>query len=409
MQLKYSILIPTWNKLEYLKYTIDSLLDQNYENFELIISDDYSTDGTSDYLLRLKDKRVKLIKPPFKLTQAKNYEFILGHATGEWISIIGDDDGVLPNFFRILDQTIAKLNPEIEAISSKPAFYYWESVNDLYGDRVVDYQNFFKKNEIINSKKSLFYALLGWKDRTDLPMIYTSGLVKKTLVDRIKNKSNNFFFQSIVPDYYSMVAILFETNKFLRLNQPIFWVGASSKSTGKGLGIYQDNVEEKNASFINKNLFLSKDINNSLHQTGIPPLYFYECILKHPYISNFWRSKFIKNVVLISSLIYFKNKLMDQPWRVKTNISLVEFKKIIQKELSTSYFVKFLNIPIYLLIYLGQKFFKNYFIKIKKIKNYFKKNIIKSKNIVLVSKDRKKYSSINECNTFINLLNNYKI
>jgi glycosyltransferase involved in cell wall biosynthesis len=409
MSLKYSILVPTWNKLEYLKHTISSLLDQNYENFELIVSDDFSTDGTSDYLSRLKDKRVKLIKPPFKLTQAKNYEFILAHATGEWISIIGDDDGVLPNFFNILDQTIEKLDSEIEAISSKPAFYYWESVNDLYGDRVVDYQNFFEKNNIISSKKNLFYALLGWKDRTDLPMMYTSGLVKKTLVDRIKNKSNNFFFHSIVPDYYSMVAILFETNKFLRLNQPIFWIGASSKSTGKGLRIYQDNIEENKASFINKNLFLSKDVNKLLHQTGIPSIYFYECVLKHPYISNFWRSKFIKNVVLISSLIYFKNKLMDQPWRVKTNTSLVEFKKIIQKELSTSYFVKFLNIPIYLLIYLGQKFFKNYFIKIKKYINYFKKKIIKSKNIVLVSKDRKKYSSINECNTFINLLNNYKI
>jgi glycosyltransferase involved in cell wall biosynthesis len=409
MSLKYSILVPTWNKLEYLKYTINSLLDQNYENFELIISDDFSTDGTADYLSHLNDKRVKLVKPPFKLTQTKNYEFILGHATGEWISIIGDDDGILPNFFKILDKTIEKLDPQVEAISSKPAFYYWESVNDLYGERVVDYQNFFEKNKIISSKKNLLYALLGWKDRTDLPMIYTSGLVKKTLVDRIKKKSNNFFFHSIVPDYYSMVAILFETNKFLRLNEPIFWVGASSKSTGKGLRIYQDNIKEKNASFINKNLFLSKDINNSLHQTGIASIYFYECILKHPYISNFWRSKFIKDIVLISSLIYFKNKLMEQPWRIKTNISFIEFKKIIQKELSSSYFFKFFYIPIYLLIYFGQNFFKDYFIKIKKYINYFKKKIIKSKNIVLVSNNRKKYSSIKECNALINLLNNYKI
>jgi hypothetical protein len=206
-----------------------------------------------------------------------------------------------------------------------------------------------------------------------------------------------------------MVAILFETKKFLRLNQPIFWVGASSKSTGKGLRIYQDNIKEKKDYFVNKNLFLSKDINNSLHRTGIASIYFYECILKHPYISNFWRSKFMKNVVIISSLIYFKNKLMEQPWRIKTNISFIEFKKIIKKELSPSYFIKFLNIPVYLLIYLGQKFFKNYLVKIKKYINYFKKNVLKSKNIVLVSNNRKKYSSIKECNTFINLLNNNKI
>lgn len=409
MSVKYSILVPTWNKLEYLKHTLDSIINQDYKNFELIISDDFSTDGTSDYLSHLKDKRVKVVKPPFKLTQAKNYEFILGYATGEWISIIGDDDGVLPNFFKILDQTIAKLNPEIEAISSKPAFYYWESVDDLYGDRVVDYQNFFKKNDIINSKKSLFYALLGWKDRTDLPMIYTSGIVKKTLVDRIKIKSNNFFFHSIVPDYYSMIAILFETNKFLRLNQPIFWVGASSKSTGKGVRIYQDNVENKTASFLNKNLYLSKEINKSLHEVGAAPIYFYECILKHPYISKFWRSKFIYNIVLIASIIYFRLRLTTQPWRIKNNISFLEFKKIIQREFTSKYFFKLMNILIYLLIYLGQKFFKVYLIRLEKYINYFKKKFLQSKNIVLVSNDRKKYSSIKSCNNAINLLGDQTI
>lgn len=409
MSVKYSILVPTWNKLEYLKHTLESIINQDYENFELIISDDFSTDGTSDYLAQLKNKRVKLVKPPFKLTQAKNYEFILGHATGEWISIIGDDDGVLPNFFKILDQTIAKLNPEIEAISSKPAFYYWESVNDLYGDRVVDYQNFFKKNEIINSKKSLFYALLGWKDRTDLPMIYTTGIVKKTLVDRIKIKSNNFFFHSIVPDYYSMIAILFETNNFLRLNQPIFWVGASSKSTGKGLRIYQDNIENKKASFLNKNLYLSKEINKSLHEVGTAPIYFYECILKHPYISKFWRSKFIKNIVLIASIIYFRLRFMTQPWRIKTNISFLQFKKIIQREFTSKYFFKSMNILIYLLVYLGQKFFKDYLIRLEKYINYLKKNFSLSKNIILVSNNRKKYFSIKACNSAINLLGNHPI
>jgi glycosyltransferase involved in cell wall biosynthesis len=409
MSVKYSILVPTWNKLEYLKDTIDSIINQDCENFELIISDDFSTDGTSDYLAQLKDKRIKLLKPPFKLTQAKNYEFILGHATGEWISIVGDDDGVLPNFFKILDHTIAKLNPEIEAISSKPAFYYWESVNDLYGDRVVDYQNFFKDDEIINSKKSLFYALLGWKDRTDLPMIYTSGIIKKTLVDRIKIKSSNFFFHSIVPDYYSMVAILFETNKFLRLNQPIFWVGASSKSTGKGLRIYQDNIENKTASFLNKNLHLSNEINKSLHEVGTAPIYFYECILKHPYISKFWRSKFIKNVVLIASIIYFRLRFMTQPWRIKTNITFIEFKKIIQREFTYNFFFKLMNILIYLLVYSGQKFFKDYLIRLEKYINYLKKNFLQSKNIVLVSNDRKKYSSIKSCNSAINLLGNHTI
>jgi len=97
--IKYSILIPTFNKDKYLQHTIKSILDNDYKNFELIISDDFSTDDTNKVLSEINDSRVKIIKPPFKLTQTKNYEFILSHAQGEWITILGDDDGVLPDFF----------------------------------------------------------------------------------------------------------------------------------------------------------------------------------------------------------------------------------------------------------------------------------------------------------------------
>jgi hypothetical protein len=206
-----------------------------------------------------------------------------------------------------------------------------------------------------------------------------------------------------------MVAILFETNKFLRLNQPIFWVGASSKSTGKGLRIYQDNIENKTASFLNKNLYLSNEINKSLHEVGTAPIYFYECVLKHPYMSKFWRGKFIKNAVLIASIIYFRLRFMTQPWRIKTNISFTEFKKIIQEELTYKYFFKLINALIYLLVYLGQKFFKDYLIRLEKYINYLKKKLLQSKNTVLVSNDRKKYFSIKACNSAINLLGNHTI
>ena len=124
---KYSVLLPTYNKLEYLKYTIKSVLDSNYQNFELVISNDFSTDGTEEYLSTLNDKRVKIIKPPFKLTQTKNYEFLLTFARGEWVTIIGDDDGLLPFFFEKLDKIIEDFK-DINLIHTKPSMYYWENV-----------------------------------------------------------------------------------------------------------------------------------------------------------------------------------------------------------------------------------------------------------------------------------------
>jgi glycosyltransferase involved in cell wall biosynthesis len=56
-----SILIPTYNSIKFVKPTIDSCLNQKYNNLEILISDDCSTDGTFEYLsqLYLNNKRVK--------------------------------------------------------------------------------------------------------------------------------------------------------------------------------------------------------------------------------------------------------------------------------------------------------------------------------------------------------------
>ena len=123
-KIKYSLLLPTFNKAKYLEQTIKSILATNYKNFELIISDDYSNDGTQELLARVKDKRVKILQPPTKLTQTKNYEFLLNQASGDWVTIIGDDDGILPLFFEKFDQLLEKYN-DIQLIHTKPAIYYW--------------------------------------------------------------------------------------------------------------------------------------------------------------------------------------------------------------------------------------------------------------------------------------------
>ena len=62
--------------------------------------------------------------------------------------------------------------------------YYWENVEDLYGQRVCNYENFFEKAKIKDSKLSLLLALSGLVSRTELPMIYTSGVVKMDLIKK---------------------------------------------------------------------------------------------------------------------------------------------------------------------------------------------------------------------------------
>ena len=101
--IKYSILIPTRNGIKYLPFCIKSILSQDYINFELIVSDNHSTDGTWQYLKSIHDNRVKIIKPVHSLSMTDHFEWLLSHAGGEWIILLGDDDGLQPYFFELSD------------------------------------------------------------------------------------------------------------------------------------------------------------------------------------------------------------------------------------------------------------------------------------------------------------------
>lgn len=55
-----SIIMPSYNSGEYIRKSIDSVLNQSYKNFELIIIDDCSSDNTVDIITSYQDKRIKL-------------------------------------------------------------------------------------------------------------------------------------------------------------------------------------------------------------------------------------------------------------------------------------------------------------------------------------------------------------
>ncbi|WP_460546036.1 glycosyltransferase family 2 protein [Echinicola sediminis] len=91
-----SILIPNYNKAPYLRDTLDSVLNQTYQNWECIIVDDRSTDGSWEVLLDYQDKdnRFKIFKRPDHLHKGgnvcRNYAFQL--SSGDFIQWLDSDD-----------------------------------------------------------------------------------------------------------------------------------------------------------------------------------------------------------------------------------------------------------------------------------------------------------------------------
>ncbi|MDO8574548.1 MAG: glycosyltransferase family 2 protein [bacterium] len=92
--LKVSILITTWNRAHLISRAIQSAIDQNFKDWELIIADDGSTDNTEKICKEWekKDHRIKYLRAPHFGRIAKISNFGLKHTQGEYIAILDDDD-----------------------------------------------------------------------------------------------------------------------------------------------------------------------------------------------------------------------------------------------------------------------------------------------------------------------------
>jgi len=90
---KVSVLIPTYNCALYIGQAIQSVLDQTFKDFEIIISDNASTDNTEEIVKKFKDSRIRYYKNQENIDYTRNvYRLIHELATGEYCIILCADD-----------------------------------------------------------------------------------------------------------------------------------------------------------------------------------------------------------------------------------------------------------------------------------------------------------------------------
>jgi len=136
-----SIGLPVYNGEDFLKYALDSLLSQTFRDFELIISDNASTDNTpkicQEYVLR--DKRIRYIRQNNNMGALWNFNFVLKQSNKEYFIWVSSDDKLHPEF---LKKNIDILEKNKNVVCS---------IGDVIYSDVVNYE--FKSN---NETKKTF-------------------------------------------------------------------------------------------------------------------------------------------------------------------------------------------------------------------------------------------------------------
>ena len=118
-----SVVVPIYNVEKYLDRCIKSIINQTYENLEIILVDDGSQDKSGEIcdLWKLKDNRIKVIhKKNGVLSDARNTGMDL--STGQYISFIDSDDWINEKFYEILINSMDKYNADIVACAVKKVY-----------------------------------------------------------------------------------------------------------------------------------------------------------------------------------------------------------------------------------------------------------------------------------------------
>jgi glycosyltransferase involved in cell wall biosynthesis len=153
---KVSILIPVYNRGKIINKTVNSALQQSYENIEVVIVDNNSQDNTYKVITEIanKDKRVRVYKNDVNLGPVKNWLKCLEYSSGEYIKFLWSDDLIAENF---LEETLIYLQDNDDV-----GFAYSPVILiDIDDKEIKNMYNLHKEDVLIDSTEFLRLSIVG--------------------------------------------------------------------------------------------------------------------------------------------------------------------------------------------------------------------------------------------------------
>lgn len=260
----FSIIIPTRNRPEYLVGAVRSALDQiDAGDVEVIVFDNASTLPASSVLAGMADPRLTIVRSEESLAMRDSWEKSLSLAKGDYVTVLGDDDALLPSAVKVGRSIISK--HDVAMLRWDRAQYYWPAYINPALENLCT----------IPLGKTLFkvdgHWLLGQIGKLNLPYSVTpmvsNSWIRRDLIAKAKEK-NGRFFQTASPDVDSGFVLAFTARWFHCLNFPLSICAQSSSSNGAQVAqgfFVQNNESKKNAQALSA----AKDFHKLNEQASI--------------------------------------------------------------------------------------------------------------------------------------------
>lgn len=215
-----SICIPAYNNADYIVETLDTVMNQTYENIELVVVDDGSKDATWNVINKYKEeyefrnpdslKKIHLYKNEKNLGMAGNWNRALELCQGEYLKLICADD-LMDKALTEREVRILEEHPDVVCVSSDTQFI------DLSGNKKGQYKR-YRKTGIIDGKEAVRSCVFT-RDKLGAPV---ANLFRRTVYENVGGFDPNFIY-IIDYDFYmrvycaGKVYIIHEPLNFFRL------------------------------------------------------------------------------------------------------------------------------------------------------------------------------------------------
>ncbi|HVR89987.1 MAG TPA: glycosyltransferase family A protein [Novosphingobium sp.] len=243
----FSVVIPTRNRSDLLNFALASVVAQNCNELEIIVSDNSTVAAEIEAGRALgerfaHDARIRFVRPPVPLGMPDHWEFATSHATGDYLLILTDRFVMRPDALRIIGQAIAN------DTAGPPEIICWHTEAGLAADGTFFERPYGGAIRTRSTREVLveFAACGQWRSTllgtNSLPRGLNSA-VRRELVERSRRRHGRFY-APLAPDYTSAFHQLVAADRMVEIDFPLY-AGHGSRSNGasvmrNGVATYTD-------------------------------------------------------------------------------------------------------------------------------------------------------------------------
>ena len=233
---RFSILLPTRERADTLRFALQTAVAQDFGDVEIVVHESGDDPRTAEVVAEVGDARTRHVKTYEPVAMKENWERAVAAATGDYLTIIGDDDGILATACseaaRVLDRY------PLELLTWRPAAYFWpQSAVLTLRNRLKAYlpASGFELQE----PRALLDLAYHFRDHHyTMPMMLHS-FVSRELVVRVCDRLGGYF-SSAAPDIASGVADAYLGRSCILSHRPLSISGISHHSTGSRMHFNRD-------------------------------------------------------------------------------------------------------------------------------------------------------------------------